>query len=59
VVVLTFDDGVLFVAENAQARLHKVSEIYDKIGFAAVGGTTSSKTCAPPGTPGRPARVLV
>jgi proteasome alpha subunit len=37
VVVLTFEAGVLFVAENAQARLHKVSEIYDKIGFAAVG----------------------
>jgi proteasome alpha subunit len=37
VVVLTYDAGVLFVAENAQARLHKVSEIYDRIGFAAVG----------------------
>src|SRR5664279_2274652 len=37
VVVLTFADGVLFVAENASSALHKVSEIYDRIGFAAVG----------------------
>src|SRR5262245_15547630 len=37
VVVLTYRGGVLFVAENASAALHKVSEIYDKIGFAAVG----------------------
>jgi len=37
VVVLTYADGVLFVAENASSALHKVSEIYDRIGFAAVG----------------------
>jgi proteasome alpha subunit len=37
VVVLTYTDGVLFVAENASSALHKVSEIYDRIGFAAVG----------------------
>jgi proteasome alpha subunit len=37
VVVLTYDDGVLFVAENPSKALHKVSEIYDRIGFAAVG----------------------
>jgi proteasome alpha subunit len=37
VVVLTYTDGVLFVAENASTALHKVSEIYDRIGFAAVG----------------------
>ena len=37
VVVLTYDDGVLFVAENPSSALHKVSEIYDRIGFAAVG----------------------
>jgi proteasome alpha subunit len=37
VVVLTCAAGVLFVAENASAALHKVSEIYDRIGFAAVG----------------------
>ncbi|MDN5917636.1 MAG: proteasome subunit alpha [Pseudonocardia sp.] len=37
VVVLTYAGGVLFVAENRSTALHKVSEIYDKIGFAAVG----------------------
>ncbi|MBP2472720.1 proteasome alpha subunit [Crossiella equi] len=37
VVVLTYADGVLFVAENPSTTLHKVSEIYDRIGFAAVG----------------------
>ncbi|BAD58018.1 proteasome subunit alpha [Nocardia farcinica] len=37
VVVLTYDKGVLFVAENPSATLHKVSELYDRIGFAAVG----------------------
>jgi proteasome alpha subunit len=37
VVVLTYSDGVVFVAENASSALHKVSEIYDRIGFAAVG----------------------
>jgi proteasome alpha subunit len=35
-IVLTYEDGVVFVAENMTA-LHKVSEIYDRIGFAAVG----------------------
>jgi proteasome alpha subunit len=37
VAVLLYEDGVLFVAENASSALHKVSEIYDRIGFAAVG----------------------
>ncbi len=37
VVVLQFDGGVLFVAENPSRALHKISEIYDRIGFAAVG----------------------
>jgi proteasome alpha subunit len=37
VVVLTYTHGILFVAENASSALHKVSEIYDRIGFAAVG----------------------
>jgi proteasome alpha subunit len=37
VVVLLYADGVLFVAENASSALHKVSEIYDRIAFAAVG----------------------
>src|SRR3954464_1063375 len=37
VAVLTYADGVLFVAENASSALHKVSEIYDRIAFAGVG----------------------
>ncbi|TQF68387.1 proteasome subunit alpha [Rhodococcus spelaei] len=37
VVVLTYADGVLFVAENPSTALHKVSELYDRLGFAAVG----------------------
>lgn len=37
VVVLSYAGGVLFVAENPSNALHKVSEIYDRIGYAAVG----------------------
>lgn len=37
VVVLQYDGGILFVAENPSRSLHKISEIYDRIGFAAVG----------------------
>ncbi|QHC22022.1 proteasome subunit alpha [Streptomyces sp. GS7] len=37
VVVLQYTDGVVFVAENPSRALHKVSEIYDRIAFAAVG----------------------
>ncbi|MGW1676158.1 proteasome subunit alpha [Saccharopolyspora sp. NPDC002376] len=37
VVVLKYAGGVLFVAENPSPTLHKVAEIYDRIGFAAVG----------------------
>ena len=37
VAVVTYAGGVLFVAENPISPLHKVSEIYDRIGFAAVG----------------------
>ena len=38
VVVLGYDGGILFVADNPSSRsLNKVSEIYDRIGFAAVG----------------------
>ena len=37
VIVLHYDEGIVFVAENRSQALHKVSEIYDRIGFAAVG----------------------
>ena len=36
-VVLQYDDGILFVAPNPSRALHKISEIYDRIAFAAVG----------------------
>lgn len=35
--VVQYADGVLFVSENPSEALHKVSEIYDRIAFAAVG----------------------
>ncbi|HON75567.1 MAG: proteasome subunit alpha [Dermatophilaceae bacterium] len=37
VVVAQYDGGIAFLAENPSRTLHKVSEIYDRIGFAAVG----------------------
>jgi len=37
VIVMAYDKGVLFLAENPSATLHKVSELYDRVGFAAVG----------------------
>ncbi|MGV1036295.1 MAG: proteasome subunit alpha [Candidatus Nanopelagicales bacterium] len=37
VIVEQYDEGILFVAENPSRALHKISEIYDRIAFAAVG----------------------
>ncbi|QXT64188.1 proteasome subunit alpha [Tessaracoccus palaemonis] len=37
VVVLRYADGIAMVADNHSTTLNKVSEIYDRIGFAAVG----------------------
>ncbi len=37
VLALTYADGILFVGENPSNALHKMSEIYDRIAFAAVG----------------------
>ena len=37
VLVLEYADGILFIAENTSATLHKISEIYDQIAFAGVG----------------------
>lgn len=37
VVVAQYDAGIAFVGENPSRALHKVSEIYDRIAFAAVG----------------------
>jgi proteasome alpha subunit len=36
-VVLTYEGGIAFVAENPSKALHKISEIYDRIALAAVG----------------------
>jgi len=36
-IVIQFADGILFVAPNPSRALHKISEIYDRIAFAAVG----------------------
>ncbi|MGB5951196.1 MAG: proteasome subunit alpha [Ornithinimicrobium sp.] len=37
VIVASCEDGIVFVAQNPSRSLHKISEIYDRIGFAAVG----------------------
>jgi len=37
VVGIEYADGLLFIAENPSASLHKISEIYDRIAFAGVG----------------------
>ena len=37
VVAMEYADGLLFLAENPSATLHKISEIYDRIAFAGVG----------------------
>ncbi|MBA3310204.1 MAG: proteasome subunit alpha [Nocardioidaceae bacterium] len=37
VVVVQYADGLLFVAENQSQALHKISELYDRLAFAAVG----------------------
>ncbi len=37
VVVVQVREGILLVAENPSRALHKISEIYDRIAFAAVG----------------------
>lgn len=37
VVVLAYEGGIAFATENPSRALHKISEIYDRIAFAAVG----------------------
>jgi len=36
-VVIQYDAGILFVAPNPSRALHKISEIYDRFAFAALG----------------------
>ena len=60
VIVLQYADGLLFVAENPSRALHKISEIYDRIAFAAVGQV--QRVREPPRRrrpPRRPARLLL
>jgi len=37
VIVASASDAIYFVADNPSRALHKIGEIYDRIGFAAVG----------------------
>ena len=37
IVAVDYADGVLLLAENPSSTLHKISEVYDRIGFAGVG----------------------
>jgi len=37
VLALEYSDGIVFIAENPSATLHKISEVYDRIAFAGVG----------------------
>ena len=37
IVAMAYADGIFICAENPSSTLHKVSEIYDRIGFAGVG----------------------
>jgi proteasome alpha subunit len=37
VIALDYADGIVVVAENPSATLHKISEIYDRVAFAGVG----------------------
>jgi proteasome alpha subunit len=37
VIALEYEGGIVFVAENPSATLHKISEIYDRVAFAGVG----------------------
>src|SRR5688572_22324173 len=37
IVAVECEPGIVIVAENPSATLHKISELYDRIAFAAVG----------------------
>jgi proteasome alpha subunit len=54
VVVMAYAGGVLFVAENPSRSLQKVSEIYDRVGFAAVGRFNEFDSLRRGGIPRRP-----
>jgi proteasome alpha subunit len=37
VIALSYAEGIFFIAENPSSSLYKISEIYDRVAFAAVG----------------------
>src|SRR5262245_30697649 len=43
-IVLEYDVGVLFVADNVSTHLRKIGELYDRIAFAAVGRFSEFET---------------
>jgi proteasome alpha subunit len=43
-IVLEYDQGILFVAENPSTHLRKVGEVYDRIAVAAVGRYSEFET---------------
>ena len=60
VLTLAYADGILFVGENPSNALHKISEIYDRIAFAAVGKYNEFENLRLAGRPlRRPARLPV
>ena len=56
---LTYADGILFVAEIPSVALHKISEIYDRIAFAAVGKYNEFENLRRRRPPCGPARLLL
>src|SRR4051794_28393001 len=50
VAVVTYVDGVLFIAENPSSTLPRVSDLYARIGFAAVGRYSESESLRVAGT---------
>src|ERR1700736_4514306 len=50
-VTLQYDGGILMMAPNPSTALHKISEIYDRIAFAAVGRYNEYETLRRDGTP--------
>jgi proteasome alpha subunit len=43
-IVLEYDVGILFVADNVSTHLRKIGELYDRIAFAAVGRFSEFET---------------
>src|ERR1700759_1342093 len=48
-VAVQYADGILLASENVSQALHKISEIYDRIAFAAVGRYNEVENLPSPG----------